>query len=147
MWFLKEEAPDNSTLWLIALESESLTSTETHYSNTEREVIVKLHVQENFHHCCSTYEVSMNTDHKPVVVIFKKNVATLLHRLQRIKLHIHQYNIRILYKMGPQLFIVHWLFRHNHSENIRRRSTKNKPEYKCHGNIHRHPRMHNGRGI
>ena len=40
--------------------------------------------------------------------------AGLSHRLQRILLRIHQYNIRILYKPGQWLFIADWLSRHNH---------------------------------
>ena len=35
----KDRTPDNSELWLIALESKSLTSTETHYRNIEREAL------------------------------------------------------------------------------------------------------------
>ena len=40
-------------------------------------------------------------------------LQVLLHRLQRILLWICQYNIRILYEPGPQLFIANWLFMHN----------------------------------
>ena len=29
----------------------------------------------------------------------------------------HQYNIRILYKVGQQIFITDWLSRHNHKTN------------------------------
>ena len=57
-------------------------------------------------------QVSAITDHKPLVVIVKKDVTSLSHRHQRILLQIHQYNIRILYKPGPQLFITGWISRH-----------------------------------
>ena len=59
----------------------------------------------------------MTTDHIPLVVIFKKGVASLLHTFQRILLWIHQYNTRILYKPVPKLFTADWLFRHNHETN------------------------------
>ena len=59
----------------------------------------------------------MITDIKPLVVIFKEDIATLLHRLQRILLCIIQYNVRIMYKPGPQVFITDWLSGHNYSEN------------------------------
>ena len=39
MKFPKEEAPDNSVLWPIAFTKNSLPSTETHYSNIEREAL------------------------------------------------------------------------------------------------------------
>ena len=59
----------------------------------------------------------MMTDHKLLVVIFKKVVASLSHRLQRILLWIHWYNIRMLYKPEPQLFIADWLSRNNNATN------------------------------
>ena len=62
-------------------------------------------------------EVSIISDHKPLVAIFKKNVATLSQRIQLILLRIHQYRVRITYKPGPDLFITDWLSRQNHTEN------------------------------
>ena len=59
----------------------------------------------------------MIPNHKLLVVIFKKDVASLSYWLQRILLRIHQYNIRILYKPKPQLLIADWLSRHNHDTN------------------------------
>ena len=55
---------------------------ETDYSNIEREVLGILHGLEKFHHYCFTCEVSVITDHKPMVAIFKKNVASLSQRLK-----------------------------------------------------------------
>ena len=59
----------------------------------------------------------MIKDHKPLVEIFKKDVANLLHRLQRILLCIQQYKIKILYSSGPQLFIAAMLSRHDQTIN------------------------------
>ena len=59
----------------------------------------------------------MITDHKLLATIFRKDDASLSHRLQRILLWIHQYNIRILYKLRKQLFITDCLSRHNHDTN------------------------------
>ena len=55
---------------------------EKRYTNIEREALGILHRLENFHHYCIAREVSIITDHKPLVTIFKKDVATLLQRLQ-----------------------------------------------------------------
>ena len=46
----------------------------------------------------------------------KKNVATLSQRLEQIPVRIHQYMVRIKYKLGPDLFMADWLSRH-HSKN------------------------------
>ena len=74
-----------------------------------------MHGLERFHHYCFAREVSIITDHKPLVAIFKKDVATLSQQIQCILLRIHQYQVRIIYK--PGLFIADWLSQHNHMEN------------------------------
>ena len=58
------------------------------------------------------------TDHKPLVAIFKKDIATLLQRLQQILLRIHQYRVNIMYKPGQDLFMADWLSRQKHKEDI-----------------------------
>ena len=55
-------------------------------------------------------------DHKPLVSMFKKDVATLSQRMQCILLKIHQYRVQIMYKPGQDIFIADWLSRHNHIE-------------------------------
>ena len=62
-----------------------------------------LHGLEKLHYYCFAHKVSMIIDHKQLVAIFKKDVVTLSHILQRVLLHLHRYNIRILYKPRPQL--------------------------------------------
>ena len=56
-------------------------------------------------------------DHKPLVEIFEKDIATLSQQIQCIPLKIHQYRVRILYKLGPEIFIADWLSRQNYKEN------------------------------
>ena len=56
------------------------------------------------------------TDHKPLVSMFKKDIATLSQCIQHILLKIHQYMVQILYKPNPEIFIVDWLLQHNHIE-------------------------------
>ena len=75
-----------------------------------------LHRLEKFHHYCFSREVLIITDHKPLISMFKKDVATLLQCIQCILLRIHQYRVQIIYKPGPKIFIANWLLRHNHVE-------------------------------
>ena len=89
MQFQRNERPDNATVWPVAFFSKSLTSTEMCYRNTERESLGILHGLEKFYYYCFTHEVSMITDHQLLVAIFKKYIANLSHRLQRILLCIH----------------------------------------------------------
>ena len=74
-------------------------------------------VLKDFYHYCFAREVSIITNHTPLVAMFKKDVATLLQRIQCILLRIHQFQLRILYKPGPELVPTDWLSRHNHTEN------------------------------
>ena len=79
-------APDNITLCSIAFASKSLTSAEWRYSNIESEALGILPGLEKFHNYCSGREVLIITDHKPLVAMFKKDVATLLQCIQHILL-------------------------------------------------------------
>ena len=112
----KGVALDNITLHPIAFASKSLTGVERRYSNIEHEVLGILHGLEKFHHYCFGIEVLVITDHKPLVAMFKKDVATLLQCIQCILLKIHQYRVQIIYKPGPEIFIADWLSRNNHME-------------------------------
>ena len=73
----KDVVPDNTTLCPTAFASKSLTGEEHRYSNIEREALGILHKLEKFHHYCFARKVLMITDHKPLVAIVKKDVATL----------------------------------------------------------------------
>ena len=112
----RDMAPDNNILQPIAFASKILPSVKKRYSNMEREALGIVHGLENFHHYCFVRKVSMITDHKLLVAIFKKDIATLSQRLQLILLRIHQYHVKIINKPGPDLFMVDWLSRHNHKE-------------------------------
>ena len=110
-------APDNIILRPTAFASKSLTSTEQRYSYIEREALGILNGLERFHQYCFAREVSITTNHKLLVAIFKKDVGKLSKRIQHILLRIHQFQVRILHKPGPDLFTADWLSRHNHTEN------------------------------
>ena len=107
-------ALDNTILCPIAFASKCLTGAEHRYSNIERETLDILHGLEKFHHYCFGREVIVITDHKPLVAIFIKDVATLLQHIQCILLKIHQYRVQIIYKPGPKIFIADWLSKHSH---------------------------------
>ena len=79
-------APDNIILHPIAFASKSLTSVEWRYSNIKCEALGILHGLEKFHPYCFRREVLIITDHKPLVAMFKKDVATLLQHIQCILL-------------------------------------------------------------
>ena len=75
-------APDNSILRPITFASKRLSHAEKRYNNIERETLGILHGLEKFHQYCFAREMSIITDHKPLVAIFKKDVTALSQRLQ-----------------------------------------------------------------
>ena len=101
----KDTVPDNTILWPIAFASKSLTSADCRYGNIEREVPGILHRLEKFHQYCFVRDVNIITDHKPLVAIIKKEVATLSQQIQQILLGIHQYRIQIYTFQGPKFLL------------------------------------------
>ena len=109
-------APDNTILHPIVFVSKSLMDVECRYSNIECKGLGILHCLDKFHHYCFGREVLIITDHKLLVSMFKKDVATLSQCIQCILLKIHQYRVQIIYKPGPEICVADWLLRHNHAE-------------------------------
>ena len=62
-------------------------------------------------------DVSVINDHKPLVSIFQKNVATLLARIQCTLLSLYGNNVQIMYIPDPGLHIVDCLSVQNCVEN------------------------------
>ena len=89
------------------------------YSKIEREGLGIPHGVEKFYHYCFAHEVHVITEHKPLVAIMCKDVATLSQQLQHIIPHIHQCRVCILYKPGHKLFITDWLSHPNLKKNHR----------------------------
>ena len=73
----KYPVQDNTILCPIAFASKSLTGAEDRYSNIRREVLGILYGLKKFHHYCFMREISLITNYKPLVSIFKKDVAML----------------------------------------------------------------------
>ena len=101
----KDSTPDNTILQPIAFASKSLTSTECRYRNIEKEALGILHGLKRFYHYCFAMDIHVITDHKPLVAILKKDLATLSQKIQHILLRIHQYTIRIIYKPEPEIIL------------------------------------------
>ena len=84
----------------VVYSSRSLTETEQRYSNIERELLSVVFALERFHHYVYGYTVTVQTDHKPLVSIWKKSIASNSPRLQRLLLRLSQYDVNIEYLKG-----------------------------------------------
>ena len=142
----KDAASDNTILRPTVFSSKSLTSAEQRYSNIKRKALGILHGLKKIHHYCFAMEVSIITNHKPLVAIFKKDVATLLQQIQCILLWIHQYWVRIIYKLGPELFHCGLAVQAQSHEEQRWRDTWHGHKGGCNTDVNKHPRMLNKTG-
>ena len=68
-------APDTTMLCPFTFASKSLMGAECRCSNIEHKALVILHGLEKFHHYCFGREVLIIADHKPLVSMFKNDVA------------------------------------------------------------------------
>ena len=87
----------------IAFASKSLTETESRYSNIEREMLGIVWGLEKFHHYVFGRSVKVQTDHKPLVSITRKNLVNATPRLARMLIRTQPYDIKVEYIPGKQI--------------------------------------------
>ncbi|KFM62105.1 Retrovirus-related Pol polyprotein from transposon 17.6, partial [Stegodyphus mimosarum] len=96
----------------IAFSSRSLNNAEKNYAQIEKEFLSILFAVNKFHYYIYGREVEVLTDHKPLVSIMNKNIANVLsNRLQRIKIKLLKYNLKLKYLPGKYMYIADLLSR------------------------------------
>lgn len=96
----------------IAFSSRAMTKTEQRYAQIEKEMLAIVH-------SCMKFEqyiygrkcVTIESDHKPLEVIFKKSIADSPKRLQRMLLYLQKYRLNVGYKKGAHMYIADTLSR------------------------------------
>lgn len=96
---------------VVAFASKSLTETESHYANIERELLAVIFGCERFHTYIYGKKIIVETDHKPLENIQNKNIAQVLPRLKRMLLRLQPYDAQITYKPGKEMCIPDYLSR------------------------------------
>ncbi|GFR31051.1 uncharacterized protein K02A2.6 [Trichonephila clavata] len=86
----------------------SLTQTQQRYAQIENAVIYEL---EHFNYYTHGRIVTVQTDHKPILGLSKKQYDTISFRLQRMLLRLNKYNIQLEYVPGKNLVIADALSR------------------------------------
>ena len=89
----------------IAFASKSLTDTKTHYTNIERELLAIIYGCEKFHTYLYRRTFIMEMDHKPLEMISLKNLTAALACLQRMLLHLQQYDLVITNWPGREMLL------------------------------------------
>ena len=89
----------------------TLTETEQRYSNIECELLAVVFACERLNHYTAGYRVKVETDHEPLMSIWKKSIASTSTRVQRLLLRLFQYDIDIQYLPGKRNIITDALSR------------------------------------
>ena len=89
----------------IAFASKSLMDTKTHYANIERELLAIIYGCEKFHMYLYGRTFLMEMDHKPLKMISLKNLTVAPACLQRMLLHLQQYDLVITYRPGKEMLL------------------------------------------
>ena len=89
----------------------ALTSTEQNYAQIEKELLAIVFSCERFEHYIYGKQVTVETDHKPLIAIQKKPINTASKRLQRMMLRLQKYDLVFTYKPGKEMHIADALSR------------------------------------
>ena len=96
----------------VAYASRALTPAETRYAQIEKELLSIVFACDRFHtYVYGRKEVNIETDHKPLELMFTKPLESAPKRLQRMLLHLQQYNLSVRYKKGKDLHLADTLNR------------------------------------
>jgi len=95
----------------IAFASRALTPAECNYSQIEKELLAICFACTKFHHYCYGRDVRVQTDHKPLEIIFKKPLGMAAPRLQRMLLQLQRYSLDVSYVPGKYMYVADALSR------------------------------------
>lgn len=89
----------------LAYASATLTESQRHYAQIERELLAIVFGCLKFHQYLYGSKVTVHTDHKPLVPLFKKPLNKIPPRLVRLMLKIQQYDLDVVYIPGKKMYI------------------------------------------
>lgn len=89
----------------VAYTSKSLTETEKHgYSQIEKEMLAIVFAFKKFYiYLCGRSDITVETDHLPLVRIFKKPLHQVPLRLQKMRMTLQHYDFKLIGKSGKDI--------------------------------------------
>ena len=99
--------------------SRALTSVERNYAQIEKELLAIVFGVERFEQYVYGRHVKVESDHKPLEIIYQKSLVTAHKRLQRMLLKLQKFDIDIQYKKGAEMYMADTLSRAFLSESDR----------------------------
>ncbi|XP_018364694.1 PREDICTED: uncharacterized protein K02A2.6-like, partial [Trachymyrmex cornetzi] len=91
--------------------SRSLNNTQKNYAQIEKEALAIAFACKRFHYYIYGRQVVVESDHKPLEAIFAKPLNKCSARLQRIRLMLQPYDIKVQCKPGKELYLADALSR------------------------------------
>ena len=101
----------------MAFSSKTLTSTQSAYSNIERETLAIVNGIQKFHTYLFGKPFVVVTDHKSLLMIHNKSLKSAPPRLQRLLIKILGYDYQLVYRPGSQMTTADTLSRLPNPEN------------------------------
>ena len=87
----------------IAFASKALTETEQRYANIERELLAFVFGWERFRIYLYGCRFQVESDHKPLEMISRKNLIAAPPRLKHMLLRLQEYDLSIIYQPGQEM--------------------------------------------
>lgn len=96
----------------VEFSSMTLSSCQVRYAQIEKEMLAIVFACERFHqYIFGRRDVTVQSDHKPLEAIFKKPLAAVPARLQRMLLRVQKYDFKVIYTPGKYMYIADTLSR------------------------------------
>jgi len=96
----------------VAYTSRVLNSSEKNYAQIEKEALAIVWGCQKFHdYIYGQPDVQVETDHKPIEILYKKPLASAPPHIQRMRLRTQKYDVKVTYKPGKELYIADTLSR------------------------------------
>ena len=95
----------------VAYSSTSLTETQRRYFQIEKELLAVQYDLTRFAQYVYGQTVVVESDHKPLVGLIDKPIASCSPRIQRLRLQLQRFDFTLIYKPGKELFIADTLSR------------------------------------
>lgn len=95
----------------VAYASKALTKAQINYAQIEKETLAIVFGCQKFHQFIYGKQTEIETDHKPLVSIFKKPLGSTSPRIQRLLLKLQPYQLTVNHKPGKELYVADTLSR------------------------------------
>ena len=90
---------------MVAYASRAMTTTEQRYAQIEKELLAICYACERFRQYILGNSTIVESDHKPLEIIFKKQIHLASLRLQRMLLRLQPYDLNVQYIQGSEMYV------------------------------------------